>query len=65
MFGVIYGYYMSYAMPVFFVSWIIKVVAEFTNFKTVEKMGRTIMWLAAPVFILKIFEMLDFTLSLY
>lgn len=65
MLEVIYNFYMAYAMPVFFISWIIKVVAEFTNFKTLEKTGRAAMWLSAPVFIFKIFEMLDAMMNAY
>lgn len=63
--ALIYTYYMKFAMPIFFVAWIIKVVAEFTNFKTVEKIGKTVMWITVPVFLLKIFEMLDNMLNAY
>jgi drug/metabolite transporter superfamily protein YnfA len=56
---------MSYAMPLFFVAWMVKLVGEFANYKTLEKIGRTSMWLTFPVFILKIFEMLDELMSLY
>lgn len=65
MLGIIYTYYMNYAMPIFFIAWIIKVVAEFTNFKSLEKTGRVVMWLTAPVFLLKIFEMLNTMLDAY
>ncbi len=59
MLELIYIYYMKFAMPIFFVAWIIKVVAEFTNFNTLQKIGKVTMWITVPVFLLKIFEMLD------
>lgn len=65
MLKIIYTCYMNYAMPIFFIAWIIKVVAEFTNFKTLEKIGKTVMWITIPVFLLKIFELLDNMLSAY
>ncbi len=65
MLELIYTYYMAYAMPLFFVAWMVKLVGEFANYKILEKIGRTSMWLTFPVFILKIFEMLDELMSLY
>lgn len=65
MLKIIYSYYMNFAMIVFFIAWMVKVVAEFTSFKTLEKLSITVIWLSAPVFVLKIFEMLAEMRSTY